>query len=351
MKISIITATYNSGVTLEATLQSVACQGALANIEHIIIDSRSLDNTLDIAAQYSHVSKVVSSKDRGIYHAFNLGVQQATGDIIYFLNSDDSLHDSNVIADVLAAFQSDIDFYCGVILFVDSPDRQEYYSPTQQSDPINFKPRHQAFFCRRTLFDKLGPFNECLNIAADTYFMKDAIKRGKGLFTERGIARFSLNGVSSDERNVSLVVAQDAIVDTLLGVNSIYSDMSERLTLQVKNLWNIKNLFLKAMTGSSDFSRLQGLKVGVFGARELSQIYYLLLQQQKIDVTCFIVSAAADDEMLLGKPVVRIEDLALQRPDVVLNCVEGQHEQIVADKIRELNADISVIGWREFCEI
>lgn len=351
MKVSIITATYNSAATLRATLDSVAAQSALADIEHIIVDSRSGDATLAIVADYPHVRKVISGKDRGIYHAFNLGVQQASGELVYFLNSDDTLLDTEVIADVQAAFTAELDFYCGVILFVDSPDGQQYFSPTWHSDPVNFKPRHQAFFCRRSLFEQLGPFNECLNIAADTYFMKDAVKRARGIFTDRGIARFSLRGVSSDDRNVSRVVAQDAMVDHLLGVSSMYSDMSERLTLQVKNLWSIKSLFLSALNGQADFSGLRGLRVGIFGARELSQIYALLLQQQHVDLQCFVVSAAGEQETVLTKPVISLDKIPKGMLDVVINCVEGPHEQAVDEKIRQADGAVKVLSWRQFCAV
>jgi glycosyltransferase involved in cell wall biosynthesis len=172
MKVSIITATYNSEKTLKTCLDSVAQQSASADIEHIIVDGRSSDATLALVNQYPHVSKIVSDKDRGIYHAFNRGVGLATGDLIYFLNSDDSLYDDHVIADVLAEFTSETAYYCGVIFCINEQTKQSYFSETLKDDAINFNPPHQAFFCRRELFDKLGPFNECLTIAADTYFMK-----------------------------------------------------------------------------------------------------------------------------------------------------------------------------------
>lgn len=84
MKVSIITATWNSEGTLKACLDSVAQQSTVSSIEHIIIDGRSSDSTLVIASQYSHVSHIVSAKDRGIYHAFNRGIELSTGDVVYF---------------------------------------------------------------------------------------------------------------------------------------------------------------------------------------------------------------------------------------------------------------------------
>ena len=91
MKVSIITITYNSERTLEDTIQSVMAQD-YPNIEYIIIDGKSKDGTLAIVDKYKNfVSKVVSEPDRGLYDAMNKGWQHATGDIVGYINSDDSL--------------------------------------------------------------------------------------------------------------------------------------------------------------------------------------------------------------------------------------------------------------------
>ena len=88
MKITIITATYNSGATVRDTLQCIA-QQQHPDVEHIIVDGLSKDNTLDIVKEFPHVARVVSGKDSGIYDAMNKGVQLATGEVIGILNSDD----------------------------------------------------------------------------------------------------------------------------------------------------------------------------------------------------------------------------------------------------------------------
>src|SRR5579872_1339342 len=102
MTISIITATYNSAATVRDTLLSVRSQ-QYPEIEHIIVDGDSRDNTLDIVAAFPHVARVVSGKDAGIYDAMNKGIGLATGEIIGILNSDDVYNDDNVLTDVAAA--------------------------------------------------------------------------------------------------------------------------------------------------------------------------------------------------------------------------------------------------------
>jgi glycosyltransferase len=89
MKISVITVCHNSAKTIGHTLRSVREQ-TNGNIEHIIIDGGSSDNTLEVVKiEGTHVAQVVSEKDNGIYDAMNKGVVLATGDVIGILNSDD----------------------------------------------------------------------------------------------------------------------------------------------------------------------------------------------------------------------------------------------------------------------
>ncbi|MBO9573822.1 MAG: glycosyltransferase, partial [Chitinophagaceae bacterium] len=97
MKISIITVTYNSAATIRDTLESVGQQDFL-DIEHIIVDGRSTDNTLSIINQFPYISKILSEKDGGMYDAMNKGIALATGDIIGILNSDDVYNNNRVIS-------------------------------------------------------------------------------------------------------------------------------------------------------------------------------------------------------------------------------------------------------------
>lgn len=348
MKVSIITATYNSEKTLKTCLDSVAQQSARADIEHIIVDGRSSDATLALVNQYPHVSKIVSDKDRGIYHAFNRGVELATGDLIYFLNSDDSLYDDNVIADVLAEFTSETDYYCGVIFCINEQTKQSYFSETLKDDAINFNPPHQAFFCRRELFDKLGPFNECLTITADTYFMKQSIQKTKGVFSPRAIARFSLQGLSSSESSRAKVLAQDVIVDNLLGLSTIQSKLSERMAIQIQNLLLIKQLMLNMLQGNLDLSALMGKRLAIFGARELSQVFYHFFSQKNINVIGFVVSSDDNLPVYTDVPILSLQDLKQAAPDLVLNCIEGSHEDDVTKRIVLFCPGVNVLSWRDF---
>ena len=92
MKVSIITATYNSALTLADTLASLEAQ-THPDIEYIVIDGASKDSTLDVVKQNStKVTRIISEPDKGIYDALNKGIAAATGDIVGFLHSDSSMY-------------------------------------------------------------------------------------------------------------------------------------------------------------------------------------------------------------------------------------------------------------------
>ena len=103
MKISVITATYNSGKTVRDTIESVLRQ-TYKDIEYIIVDGKSKDDTLEIVrsyeSQFGERIRYVSEPDKGIYDAMNKGIAMATGDVVGILNSDDFYTSNNVLEQV-----------------------------------------------------------------------------------------------------------------------------------------------------------------------------------------------------------------------------------------------------------
>ena len=119
MKISIITATYNSSYTVRDTLECIQNQ-TYNNIEHIIVDGLSNDGTIDIIRSYPHVATIISEKDSGIYDAMNKGVALASGDIIGILNSDDIYISNNVLETIVNSFcfYTNVDIIYGDLVYV-----------------------------------------------------------------------------------------------------------------------------------------------------------------------------------------------------------------------------------------
>jgi glycosyltransferase involved in cell wall biosynthesis len=106
LKISIITPSYNQGCFIEETILSVINQ-TYSNVEYIVIDGGSKDNTVDIIKKYSsQIDYWVSESDDGQSHAINKGLEVATGDIVTWLNSDDQYFSSNVVSEVNSFFNN-----------------------------------------------------------------------------------------------------------------------------------------------------------------------------------------------------------------------------------------------------
>lgn len=174
MKISIITATYNSGLTLRDTIHSVLSQ-SYPDIEYIIVDGGSKDNTLEIINEYKDkITKVISEPDKGIYDAMNKGISMATGDVIGILNSDDFFTSGNVVENIVKAFESsDIDAVFGDIHFV-KPDNLNkpvrHYTSSIFKPALfrfGFMPAHPSFYVKRTCYEKYGLYDLNYKIASD----------------------------------------------------------------------------------------------------------------------------------------------------------------------------------------
>lgn len=176
-KISIITATYNSANTVRDTLESVAKQ-SYSNVEHLIVDGLSKDNTLEIVQRYPHVAKVISEKDKGIYDAMNKGVELATGDIVGILNSDDFYAHEDVLEDVMDLFEDEsIDCVYADLQYVDAVNTSKvvrtWISGNYKKEKFlyGWMPPHPTFFVRKELYQELGKFNLSLRSAADYELM------------------------------------------------------------------------------------------------------------------------------------------------------------------------------------
>jgi len=188
MKVSVITATYNSAATVADTLRSVRDQ-SYPLVEHLIIDGGSKDNTMEIVAGFPHIKQICSEKDRGIYDAMNKGVKRATGDIVGILNSDDFYASENVLREVVDTFeQSGCDAVYGDLQYVDKDDvskvvRYWRSGPYQQGAfKWGWMPPHPSFFVRHTLYDRCGLFNLDMKTAADYELMLRMIhKEGASL--------------------------------------------------------------------------------------------------------------------------------------------------------------------------
>ncbi len=177
MKISVITATFNSGKTVKDTIESVLNQ-THKDIEYLIIDGNSRDNTMEIVHRYEPLfrgrMRYISERDHGIYDAMNKGIAMATGDVVGILNSDDFYTSSDVLEQVARVFSdADVDAVYGDVHYVNDDNLEKcvryYTSRTFHRSwmRFGFMPAHPSFYCRRSVYEEFGTFDLSYKVAAD----------------------------------------------------------------------------------------------------------------------------------------------------------------------------------------
>jgi len=187
LTVSIITASFNSAKTISDTIESVLAQ-TYENIEYIIVDGKSADETVDIIEKYAPKFegrlKYVSEKDKGIYDAMNKGIRMATGDVVGILNSDDYFTSNDVVARLMSAFDDkSVDAIYGDIHFVrdEKHDKVVRYYSSKLFRPFwlrfGFMPAHPSFYARRSVYAKAGNYKLDYQIGSDFEMMVRLFKR------------------------------------------------------------------------------------------------------------------------------------------------------------------------------
>ncbi len=173
MKISIITVCFNSEKTIEKTILSVLSQN-YSNIEYIIVDGQSMDNTLEIINNYiDKIDCIISEPDKGIYDAINKGILKATGEIIGILNSDDEFYDNTIISKIVSHFLDNtaLDSIIGDVVFENNRQQivRNYSSKNWNENKFSwgFMPPHPSFYCKKDIYNKLGLYKTDFKIGAD----------------------------------------------------------------------------------------------------------------------------------------------------------------------------------------
>jgi glycosyltransferase involved in cell wall biosynthesis len=206
MKLSVITVCKNSEQTISQCIRSVIGQ-SYGDIEYIIIDGLSTDRTLSIIEQYrNNIDVLISESDYGIYNAMNKGIKYSTGNLVYFLNSDDILHDNDVFLDIVTAFTLNINskiIFGNVIMTDNNGDILIKYDKIDKNYFYKHTVCHQALFAKKELFDTIGLFNEKYKIHADVdWLMRVYFAIGDEFeYIDRTICYFSGHGFCSNPIN------------------------------------------------------------------------------------------------------------------------------------------------------
>jgi glycosyltransferase len=207
MKISIITVVYNNEKTIKDALNSVLGQ-TYKNIEYVIIDGKSKDNTVSIIKEHENkLGYFISEKDSGIYDAMNKGILAATGDVIGILNSDDLYQDATVIESVMNQFIQNptLEIVYGDLVYVKS-DNVDKVVRNWKSNPYhnNFfdngnVPPHPSLFVKKRIYEEAGLFNLDFKLAADYEFMLRIFKKHnfKSKYINKVIVKMRLGGATN----------------------------------------------------------------------------------------------------------------------------------------------------------
>lgn len=229
MKVSLITACYNSAGTIRTAMESVLSQKGV-ELEYIVVDGGSTDGTVEIVEEFSRKErkdgfefKWISEKDRGMYDAINKGIAMATGDVVGILNADDMLEGEDTLAHVVGGFgrvetcregkkgnsvervegESVDAVYADVRFVKDDLNTTVRYYSAKHWKPWMLQwgkmPPHPSVYIRRELFEKYGLYKLGYDIAADYELLIRYLRMAKlrTRYLNESLVRMRMGGKST----------------------------------------------------------------------------------------------------------------------------------------------------------
>jgi glycosyltransferase involved in cell wall biosynthesis len=218
LKVTLITVTYNSALTLADTINSIRDQD-YDNIEYIIIDGNSNDRTVKIIKDnLDVVTRWISEPDSGLYDAMNKGIKLATGDVVGIINSDDFYHRKDAISKIVEGFsQKKIQCVFADVRFVKSNNLEKtirYYSSKKfnlGAFSWGFMPAHPTFFTHRDNYEKFGFYRTDFKIAADFELLVRFLYKHKLIFKylPLDLIKMRLGGLSTASLKSTWIINQE----------------------------------------------------------------------------------------------------------------------------------------------
>ena len=173
MKLSLLTVCINSEATIADTIQSVLSQD-YTDLEYIIFDGGSQDQTVSIIKSFGSRVKLVEGNDSGIYDAINQAIAYASGSVVGIINSDDFYAHNQVLTQVMNRFSHEkVDAVYGDLHYVLRSNPDKVYRKWLSGDfrmshfKYGWMPPHPTFFVRKSIYKKYGAFNDAFKISGD----------------------------------------------------------------------------------------------------------------------------------------------------------------------------------------
>ncbi|MDR0305152.1 MAG: glycosyltransferase [Chitinispirillales bacterium] len=262
MTISIVTPCYNSGKYLEETILSVLQQN-YPNLEYIIIDGGSTDNSLDIIKKYQDkLTYWVSEKDNGMYDAIQKGFEKSTGEIMAWINADDMYHKNSfyIVSEIFSKYQN-VDWLVGAMVTFDECSRGVGVTRSKKFTKYDFLSgdfkwiQQESCFFRRCLWKKAGGYVDCsLRYAGDFELWLRFFRHGRlyvvdallGGFRMRTSNQLSLEGMLKyleeatnaikKERGRRIVIFKIARYKIIFGILSTLSKLFMKIAEKYRQL-------------------------------------------------------------------------------------------------------------------
>lgn len=243
MKVSVITVCLNCEKTIEKTLKSVSIQ-TYSNIEHIVLDGLSTDNTSHIVQQFEHVTVFKSQKDNGVYFALNNALDYASGDIIGFLHADDFYNNEFVVEQIVKIFEVlNADIVYGDLQYV-----SDNYKVIRYWKAGNFRhsnlffgwmPPHPTVFFRKDILSRFGKFDTNFRISADYDWVLRVFtnKLLKIAYFPEIVVNMTIGGISN--RSLSNIIRKSR--EDLIAIKK--NRVGNFFTLIMKNLRKISQFY------------------------------------------------------------------------------------------------------------
>lgn len=350
-KITIITACYNSERTIEQTIQSVLNQ-TYENIEYIIVDGASTDGTMDVVEKYrDRIDVVVSEKDRGVYDAFNKGVELATGDYVYYLNSGDYFTSEMILQSAitqLGSNWSETSYFYGCVICLDESIEVEYIAGEEISLENLADGKmipHQAIFVKRSIFYEIGNFNIEYSIASDFDFlvriMLDPDNNGK--FLNLNFSYYPTNGISSNY--YILIREYQEIIKKHF--NREFLDEARNNYFNCVFYKKLSQILIEDSSLSEKISFLKNFEVYIFGSMKLAIMIDEILAKCDIECKEFLDN---NEQRYIKK----IKNKQITKPDFrlidkyIIIATEGFHEKVITKQLVDLGVNKNnILSWRE----